>query len=111
MLKIKEMLEGVRTEMGAEHIAERCSLRGSVVAYILGITNQNPIENEWLDGCLSDAEQIRLPMQIDLFYDNEVRNQVVEWLKTRGENMTARLGQPAVKLRNCAVVFRRVVQS
>ncbi len=111
MLKIKEMLEGVRTEMGAEHIAERCSLRGSVVAYLLGITNQNPIENKWIDGCLSDAEQIRLPMQIDFFYDNEVRNQVVDLLKDRGENMTSRLGQPAVRLKNCAVVFRRVVQS
>lgn len=111
MLTLHNIVDGVRNETGIEPEDEKGSLRGAIVPYLLGISKYNPLEKEWYDGNLLDSEQIRLPLQVDIFYDNEVRNRVVDWVKARYQGMTTRLGQPALKLQHCTVVFRRVVKS
>ena len=111
MLTLHNIVDGVRNETGIKPEDEKGSLRGAIVPYLLGISKYNPLEKEWYDGSLLDSEQIRLPLQVDIFYDNEVRNRVVDWVKARYQGMTTRLGQPALKLQHCTVVFRRVVKS
>ena len=105
--KTAEMEQGIQPKPEDE----KGSLRGAIVPYLLGISKYNPLEKEWYDGSLLDSEQIKLPLQVDIFYDNEVRNRVVDWVKARYQGMTTRLGQPALKLQHCTVVFRRVVKS
>lgn len=51
------------------------------------------------------------PLQVKLYFDNDVRNQVVEWVKAQYPNVTTRLGQPIVKLPNVVVEFRKVVKN
>ena len=50
-------------------------------------------------------------MQVVLYYDNEIRNQVIDWVKARYEKVTTRLGQPILKRPNMLVEFKRVVKS
>lgn len=110
LLTLAEVLETVRNELGYEHEAERCTLNGSVVAYILGITSLKPVGIQCESSPLADVEKINLPLQVDVYYANEYRNEVVEWIREHYQGMTTRLGQPALKLHNVVVVFRRVVK-
>ena len=111
LLALADVLDGVRNELGYGHEAGRCTLNGSVVAYILGITPVKPADAQSSKSPLSDAGKINVPFQVDVYYDNECRNKVVDWVKERYKDMTARLGQPALKLHNVVVVFKRVVKS
>ena len=111
MIVLGKMLAGIRTEMGVNPEADKGSLIGAIVPYVLGITVENPIENGQLDSTLANANEIKLPLQVKLYFDNEVRNQVVEWVKGHYPNVTTRLGQPIVKLPNVVVEFRKVVKN
>lgn len=111
LLALAEVLDGVHKELGYEHEAGRCTLDGSTVAYILGITSVKPADAQSGISPLADAGKINVPLQVDVYYDNECRNKVVDWVKERYKDMTARLGQPALKLHNVVVVFKRVVKS
>ena len=105
-----KMVTGIRTEMGVNPEADKGSLIGAIVPYVLGITMENPIENGQLDSTLANAAEIKTPLQVRLYFDNEVRNQVVEWVKAHYPNVTTRLGQPIVKLPNVVVEFKKVVK-
>ena len=111
LLTLAEVLDGVRNGLGYEHEVGKCTLNGSVVAYILRITPVKPVDVQSGISPLADAGKINVPFQVDVYYDNECRNRVVDWVKERYHDMTARLGQPALKLRNIVVVFKRVVKS
>ena len=100
MFVLGKMVNGIRTEMGVNPEADKGSLIGAIVPYVLGITMENPIENGQLDSTLANAAEIKTPLQVKLYFDNEVRNQVVEWVKAHCPNVTTRLGQPIVKLPN-----------
>ena len=111
MIVLGKMVTGIRTEMGVNPEADKGSLIGAIVPYVLGITMENPIENGQLDTTLANAAEIKTPLQVKLFFDNEVRNQVVEWVKANNYGtVTARLGQPVVKLPNVVVEFKKVVR-
>ena len=110
MIVLGKMVTGIRTEMGVNPEADKGSLIGAIVPYVLGITMENPIENGQLDTTLANAAEIKTPLQVKLFFDNEVRNQVVEWVKAHYPNVTTRLGQPIVKLPNVVVEFKKVVK-
>lgn len=110
MMVLGKMVTGIRTEMGVNPEADKGSLIGSIVPYVLGITVENPIESGQLDNTLANASEIKTPLQVKLYFDNEVRNQVVEWVKARYPNVTTRLGQPIVKLPNVVVEFKKVVK-
>ena len=111
MLALAEVLDGVHKELGYEHEVGKCTLDGSAVAYILGITTVKPADAQSGISPLADAGKINVPLQVDVYYDNECRNKVVDWVKERYKDMTARLGQSALKLHNVVVVFKRVVKS
>ena len=49
MIVLGKMVTGIRTEMGVNPEADKGSLIGSIVPYVLGITMENPIENGQLD--------------------------------------------------------------
>lgn len=100
MFVLGKMVTGIRMEMGVNPEADKGSLIGAIVPYVLGITMENPIENGQLDTTLANAAEIKTPLQVKLYFDIEVRNQVVEWVKAHYPNVTTRLGQPIVKLPN-----------
>jgi len=110
MIVLGKMVTGIRTEMGVNPEADKGSLIGAIVPYVLGITMENPIENGQLDSALANAAEIKTPLQVRLYFDNEVRNQVVEWVKAHYPNVTTRLGQPIVKLPNVIAEFKKVVK-
>ena len=110
MIVLGKMVTGIRTEMGVNPEADKGSLIGAIVPYVLGITMENPVENGQLDSTLANATEIKTPLQVKLFFDNEVRNQVVEWVKAHYPNVTTRLGQPIVKLPNVVAEFKKVVK-
>jgi len=110
MIVLGKMVTGIRTEMGVNPEADKGSLIGAIVPYVLGITMENPIENGQLGATLANVAEIKTPLQVKLYFDNEVRNQVVEWVKGHYPNVTTRLGQPIVKLPNVVVEFKKVVK-
>lgn len=110
MIVLGKMVTGIRTEMGVNPEADKGSLSGAIVPYVLGITMENPIESGQLDSTLANAAEIKTPLQVRLYFDNENRNQVVEWVKAHYPNVTTRLGQPIVKLPNVVVEFKKVVK-
>lgn len=110
MFMLGKMMTGIRTELGVNPEADKGSLIGAIVPYVLGITMENPIENGQLDNTLTNAAEIKTPLQVKLYFDVEVRNQVVEWVKAHYDNVTTRLGQPIAKLPNVVVEFRKAVK-
>ena len=110
MFTLRDIVEGVRKELGCQTEAGKGSLEGTIVPYLLGITTTRPNLDQPND-TLTRAENIQLPLQIVLYYDNEIRNQVIDWVKARYEKVTTRLGQPILKRPNMLVKFKRVAKS
>lgn len=76
--------------MGVDPEADKGSLIGAIVPYVFGITIENHIENGLLDATLANAAEIKIPLQVKLCFNNEVRNQVVELVKAHNSNVTTR---------------------
>lgn len=100
-------MDGVRREFGIEPENERCSLNGAIVPYLLGITTVCPDSADTYVPGLFLGEY---PLQVVVAYDNEVRNQVVDWAKARFDGMTTRFGQPILKLPKMVVEFKRILK-
>ena len=110
MFTFRDIVEGVRKELGYQTEIGKGSLEGTIVPYLLGITTTRPNLDQPND-FLTRAENIQHPLQVELYYDNEIRNQVVDWVKARYEKVTTRLGQPILKRPDMLVEFKRVVKS
>ena len=110
MFTLRDIVEGVRKELGYQTETGKGSLEGTIVPYLLGITTTRPNLDQPND-TLTRAENLQLPLQVVLYYDNEIRNQVIDWVKARYEKVTTRLGQPILKRPNMLVEFKRVVKS
>lgn len=110
MFTLRDIVEGVRKELGCQTEAGKGSLEGTIVPYLLGITTTRPNLDQPND-TLTRAENLQLPLQVVLYYDNEIRNQVIDWVKARYEKVTTRLGQPILKRPNMLVEFKRVAKS
>lgn len=109
ILHLRNIVSQVEQELGFRVIGGRGSLKGSLMAYLLGIEPENPHQLGCLDFCLAEPTKIQLPLQVEIYYDNEHRNQVVEWVANRYEGISTRLGQPILKLNNMVVHFKRVI--
>lgn len=109
LLKLRNIISFVEQKLGYKVIGGRGSLKGSLIAYLLGIEPENPHQSGCLDFCLAEPCKIQLPLQVEIFYDNEYRNEVVEWVADRYEGISTRLGQPILKLDNMVVHFKRVI--
>ena len=110
MFTLRDIVEGVRKELGYQTETGKGALEGSIVPFLLGITTTCP-DLDQPNNSLTCAENIQLPLQVVLYYDNEIRNQVVDWVKARYEKVTTRLGQPILKRPNMVIEFKRVVKS
>ena len=107
MFDLVKIIEGVRLELGFEQEADRCSLNGSLVPFILGITTTQPDSTTYVPNIFVE----QLPLQVRISYDNEIRNRVVDWVKAHYDGVTTRLGQPILKLQNMVVEFKRVLKA
>ena len=107
LLDLAKILEGIRKELGFEQETDKCSLNGSLVPFILGITAIQPNNTTYVPGIFT-AQQ---PLQVTIAYDNEIRNQAVNWMKANGYEISSYLGQPLLKLKNVRIVIKRVLKS
>ncbi len=107
ILALRDIVDGVRREFGIEPENERCSLNGAIVPYLLGITTVCP---DSADTYVPGLFLCEYPLQVVVAYDNEVRNQVVDWAKARFDGMTTRFGQPILKLPKMVVEFKRILK-
>ena len=107
LLDLAKIVEGVRKELGFEQEADKCSLNGSLVPFILGITTVQPDSTTYVPGIFTEQQ----PLQVTIAYDNDIRNQAVNWMKENGFEISSYLGQPLLKLKNVRIVIRRVVKS
>ena len=108
LLSLKEIVEGVKRDLNAVPEPFDGKLCGSLVAYTLGMTLGNPLDRN----LLMPVSSYTLPMQVSLRYDNSIRNQVVEWIKSHGyKEVKTRLGQPILKMDKMVVEFKRLVKS
>lgn len=107
LLDLAKMVEEMRKELGFEQEADKCSLNGSLVPFILGITATQPDSATYVPDIFTE----HLPLQVTIAYDNEIRNQAINWMKANGYEISSYLGQPLLKLKNVRIVIRRVVKS
>jgi hypothetical protein len=106
LLDLAKIVEGIRKELGFEQEADMCSLNGTLVPFILGITKTCPDSTTYNSGVFT----IHKPFQVTIAYDNEIRNRAVDWVKAHHEGVTTRLGQPILKLQGIVIEFKRVVK-
>jgi hypothetical protein len=107
LLDLAKIVEGVRKELGFEQEADKCSLNGSLVPFILGITTVQPDSTTYVPGLFTAQH----PLQVTIAFDNEIRNQAVKWMEANGYEISSYLGQPLLKLKDARIVIRRVVRS
>ena len=107
LLDLAKIIEGIRKELGFEQEVDKCSLNGSLVPFILGITTTQPDCATYVP----DLFTAQLPLQATIAYDNEIRNQAVDWMKANGYEISSYLGQPLLKLKNLRIVIKRVLKS
>ena len=105
LLDLAKILEGIRKELGFEQETDKCSLNGSLVPFILGITTTQPDCATYVP----DLFAVHQPLQVTIAYDNEIRNQAVNWMKANGYEISSYLGQPLLKLKNARIVIKRVL--
>ena len=107
LLDLAKMVDVMRKELGFEQEADKCSLNGSLVPFILGITTVQPDSTTYVPGLFTAQH----PLQVTIAFDNEIRNQAVKWMEANGYEISSYLGQPLLKLKNARIVIRRVVRS
>ena len=107
LLDLAKIVEEIRKELSYEQEADKCSLNGSLVPFILGIIATQPNSTTYVPGIFT-AQQ---PLQVTIAYDNEIRNRVVDWMKVNGYEISSYLGLPLLKLNNVRIVIRRVLKS
>ena len=107
LLDMARIIEGIRKELGFEQEVDKCSLNGSLVPFILGITATQPNSTTYVPYIFT----AQLPLQVTIAYDNEIRNRVVDWMKINGYEISSYLGQPLLKLKNVRIAIRRVLKS
>lgn len=107
LLDLAKIVEGMRKELGIEQEVDKCSLNGSLVPFILGITATQPDSTTYVPGIFTEHQ----PLQVTIAFDNEIRNQAVKWMEANGYEISSYLGQPLLKLKNVRIVIRRVVKS
>ena len=107
LLDLAKIVEGIRKELGVEQEADKCSLNGSLVSFILGITATQPDSTTYVPGIFTEHQ----PLLVTIAFDNDIRNQAVKWMEANEYEISSYLGQPLLKLKNVRIVIRRVVRS
>ena len=107
VLTLKDTIEGIKGRFALNPEDVSGALEGSMVAFCVGILDKNPMDNDEV----IDPNILNTPCMVKLKFDNDVRNQVVEWVREKnyGEVKTM-LGKPVLKLKNMIVEFGRVMR-
>ena len=107
VLTLKDTIEGIKGQFALNPEEVSGALEGSMVAFCVGILDKNPMDSDEV----IDPNILSAPCMVKLKFDNDVRNQVVEWVRERnyGELKTM-LGKPVLKLKNMIVEFGRVIR-
>ncbi len=108
LMTLRDAMDKVKSQFGYMAEPSKGILAGSYVAYSLGLEPSNPMET----GKDIDPKdfQVALPLGLTISYDNEVRNEVVNWMKEQGYEFTTYMSQPMLKLENTRVIIRRVLK-
>lgn len=107
VLTLKDTIEGIKGRFALNPEDVSGALEGSMVAFCVGILDKNPMDSDEV----IDPNILNTPCMVKLKFDNDVRNQVVEWVREKnyGEVKTM-LGKPVLKLMNMIVEFGRVIR-
>ena len=107
VLTLKDTIEGIKGRFALNPEDVSGALEGGMVAFCVGILDKNPMDSDEV----IDPNILSAPCMVKLKFDNDVRNQVVEWVRERnyGELKTM-LGKPVLKLKNMIVEFGRVIR-
>ena len=107
ILTLKDTIEGIKGRFALNPEDVSGALEGSMVAFCVGILDKNPMDSDEV----IDPNILNTPCMVKLKFDNDVRNQVVEWVREKnyGEVKTM-LGKPVLKLKNMIVEFGRVIR-
>ena len=107
VLTLKDTIEGIKGRFALNPEDVSGALEGSMVAFCVGILDKNPMDSDEV----IDPNILSAPCMVKLKFDNDVRNQVVEWVREKnyGEVKTM-LGKPVLKLMNMIVEFGRVIR-
>ena len=107
VLTLKDTIEGIKGRFALNPEDVSGALEGSMVAFCVGILDKNPMDNDEV----IDPNILNTPCMVKLKFDNDVRNQVVDWVREKnyGEVKTM-LGKPVLKLKNMIVEFGRVMR-
>lgn len=107
VLTLKDTIEGIKGRFALNPEDVSGALEGSMVAFCVGILYKNPMDSDEV----IDPNILNAPCMVKLKFDNDVRNQVVEWVREKnyGEVKTM-LGKPVLKLKNMIVEFGRVIR-
>ena len=105
---LRDVQDKVKEQLGYSAEPSKGILAGSYVAYCLGLEPSNPM----VTGKEIEPKdfQVTLPLGLTICYDNEVRNEVVNWMKEHGCEFTTYMSQPMLKLENTRVIIRRVLK-
>lgn len=109
-LTLYEIMSGIKTDLGIVPEPDKGTFQGMLVPYLLGFSSSAPASMDDSFYALTELLSGQKPLQVQIFFDNEVRNTAVNWIKERYSGVSTRLGQPILKLTNMVVEFRRVVK-
>ncbi|MDY4853385.1 MAG: hypothetical protein SO188_11310 [Prevotella sp.] len=107
VLALKDTIEGIKGQFSLNPEGVSGALDGSMVAFCVGIMDKNPMDSDEV----INPNVLNAPCTMKLKFDNDVRNQVVDWVREKnyGEVKTM-LGKPVLKLKNMIVEFGRVIR-
>lgn len=103
ILCLKDTLVNIKKDLDVTPEPTKGILSASMVAYCLNLASDNPLET----GAELNPMDFQLPLQLVVCFDNSIRSEVVDWLKSHDFCMSTYLGQPLLKLKQIRVLIKR----
>lgn len=107
MLQLKDTIADVRNNLNIDLAYKDTPLCASLLAYIFGIIPENPMEK----GLEFDETKLEFPHIFIYKHTDDIRNQIVDYLKSKGYRMTLYIGQPFLVMPSFRLEFRRKVNN
>ena len=104
LLAIKSLVDGVKQSFVVTPTPEKGDFVKSPTAVALGIAQVEDINKIGLP--LTWSEMIEKKI-LTIYYPEEYRNQIVDWAKTNGYNISTYLGRPIVKFSKLYIIIDR----
>ena len=104
LLAIKSLVDGVKQSFVVTPTPEKGDFVKSPTAVALGIAQVEDINKIGLP--LTWSEMIEQKI-LTIYYPEEYRNQIVDWAKTNGYNISTYLGRPIVKFSKLYIIIDR----